>query len=74
MERIARNVRATSMLVAGAVLLSAARIANAADGWEDVAPYITDPFARWEAVGMTVLFAALIAVAGFKDSKRTRLE
>jgi hypothetical protein len=69
-----RTIRTLAVVLGVSAVLTAARIAGAADGFEDQAPYLTDPFARWHAVGMTFLFAALVGVCGFKDSKRTRLD
>lgn len=62
------------MAVATWLVLTANAVAMATDGFEDEAPYLTDPFAHWPAVGCTLLFVLLIAAAGFKDAKRTRLE
>jgi hypothetical protein len=74
MKQLANNTRTFATVLAVLAVLTTARLAGAADGFEDQAPYLTDPFARWHAVGMTFLFAALVAACGFKDSKRTRLD
>lgn len=74
MKQLADNTRTFATVLGVLAVLTTARLAGAADGFEDQAPYLTDPFARWHAVGMTFLFAALVAACGFKDSKRTRLD
>jgi hypothetical protein len=74
MRRFATNVRALPAILAAGTLGTMASVARAADGFEKAAPHIEGPLVHWPALGMTLLFAVLIAVAGFKDSRRSHLD